>query len=492
MNFAWRTTRSTSPKGNTAPTGNDQPASPGSRAGKSGFGDEAKSPFSGLPKRTPFRKSEHTRDGEYVAEQFRRATSDAEKAKLMADLVAKAADLPLEERKKLIPDNRVMAQVLDEMLRGVVSPGKEREHAAVRFHLNQQLALRPSEVPGIKLTGFSHIREFETVMPKEFNPVSLKQVEDQIIRDSMENARKPKNPVPCNVFTVEQFIGRDPPRKNPEIKDPKLDGAIHGRDFAGNKVVGIRQLHEGMDDIWEMMEQAHYPVLPVSEGVEEEDDWEKTAWMAAMMQIPALTLGEKLRAEAKKQEKLKELEGQIAAIVEAAKLFQSLVRNAAGVAKNIEEQTGKPTDAEDVAITAFRKLKSNLFKDIRNLTSLFIGSKKSFDGSPLLNSKPGNGMPHIASLLSSLGVPCITMRHDVYPDKAPSNLMFHAPDMSDCDEAFGAKNREMEKAVLAKASKSVPVVVIHAKGLGLRMPHELPFGPEEVPEADGTKSPEQQ
>ena len=68
-------------------------------------------------------------------------------------------------RKSLISNNdamqKILTDILTEMSTGKNANPMSREHAAVLEHLDKQLKPTPSKVPGVSLTGFSHVRYFD-------------------------------------------------------------------------------------------------------------------------------------------------------------------------------------------------------------------------------------------------------------------------------------------------------------------------------------------
>ena len=440
------------------------------------FPDAVKAKLSGLKRPQLFQESEETRKKKEVAEQFKQVKGDEVKTDaLMASLIAKARHASPEAIKKLIPNNKVLQEVLSEILNDIVPPGKELLHAAVHAHLAGVLEPRKSGVPGISLTGFSHIRLFETVMPHEYTPTSGKDAYMKIVADSLEQSKKPKIPTPGHVFTLEQLQQKRDPDRNLNIPLPRLDSAIYGQDLAGNHVVGLHGKHAALSDIFEQMRKSHLDPIAIGSSAAPYA-WAEAAWIAALMQVPPDTLADKLAKDLETDEDSQKL---IPQMRHAAVRLQALMADEARRTSRAEV-TKEVDDVLNECRTAFT-----------HLTRALLAQKGTLQKEYLLNNPSIPDQVHITSLMSALGAKCIITKYDLDEEngKPLPNLTFHSEAMKQANEVFGEENPEAQKSFFSEAINGVPIVRITPTGFELNTPMAFADtseqnGPDATPDGD--------
>ena len=415
-----------------------------------------------------------------IANRFKHVKSDPKQTKAMMDeLIKNAKTQSPEERKALIPNSKTMQEVLKSMLKSAVPPsGKERLHAAVHAHLEEQLELRDSVVSGVRLTNFSHVRLFETVMPSNFVPSSLDDIKTTLIRDSLAHSKNPTNPEPCNVFTLDQFQNKNPPLVDPNLPEPSLADSVHGRDLAGNAVVGLHGGHPGMP---EMMQSLHASRMSFSlpHG---SPGWEHSAWVLAMQHADPDKLAEHLQASARADEKLEALGAKIEQIKNAAWKLKKALQDA-GRKKGASAQK----EMQD-AINIMLKGNGN---ELTELTNLLLSGKKTLHGDPLVHNKKVEDRTRVVSLMSALDVPCLLIGQD-HPSRrdVPHDILFHSTNkstMRHADAAFKAKNPKIEAEFLHRQMSNTPTLEIGPDG-GFSVLLNLPDdGVQEQPQDDDIK-----
>ena len=376
----------------------------------------------------------------------------------MAELVKEAKLATPEHRKQLIPNNKVLKEVLSEMSKGEMPPGKEKLHAAVLAHLSKQLEPRDSGVPGVSLPGFSHIRIFESVVPDNFEPSSSDEVIKLIIKNSLEYAKKPKGPAPPDAFTVDQFHAASSPPEDPDIPAPVPNPLIQGRDFANNHLVGLRAEHQSMSDLVAMMKKIHMEPLTINRH---ENDWAHTAWLVSMMQVEPEKLEKQLTEQAKAHGQYPALKAHITKIRRAAEDLHA--------AMHVD---GNRADQNKVN-HAMQSVINDTRDEMHELTQVLLSSKADIRDDPLLESDKNH--THVASLMSILGAECIIMKPGAGESKdTPSEVTFHSAEMQGATAAFAAEDPGKQGGFFTEKMKSTPVVVVNHDGsFELRMPASL-------------------
>ena len=391
-----------------------------------------------------------------VEGQFRQSTNVAEKEKSFADLINKPRSSTTGlERKKLIPNNKALIKVLEEMLSGNIPDGRNEHHAAIRGHLQEQLTLRDvAGVPGVHVTNFSHIRSFDSVVPDEFTPSTLREIEEHVLLATLANARKPKLPAPFDAFTIEQFVSGLPPAQDPDIPDPQPSNTIQGRDLNGNRVHGLRAGHTGMADLMQTMGTTHLTTEFGTGSHESKHSWAVTAWMAVLLQVPPEKLEERLEQHPNLQWNLRT---KIKSMLEIAASLQTFMRDKSN--RSDHEKMCKEMDA------ARRKVSENMGR----LTYALLASKQNLTGESLLDN-PGKDAKHIATLMAALGLPCITMQHDGDASSTPHSVMYHSADNDNLDFDFGTANSGRQKGFFKDVMAAAPIVQISSNGFSLKLP----------------------
>lgn len=374
----------------------------------------------------------------------------------MEKLIQEAKLATPEQRKKLIPNNKVMQEVLAEMAQGKISPNRAQQHAALIAHLEDQLAPRESKVPGVRLTGFSHIRMFDSVVPHDFEPTTTDNVQKQIVKDSLAYARNPTGEPPPHLFTVDQFHGKQSPPADPNISDPVPGDAIHGHDLANNAVVGLQANHPGMAELFAMMNTAHLEPVKIGNG---KDAWADTAWLAALTQVEPDNLEERLTEYAKAHGQSSQLQAQIAKIRTAAQNIQAKMKDASDRAD--QKHMNEALQAE----------LSTIRKEMDEITPVLLSSKTDIHNEPLVREGSVGDQTHMASLMSILGTECVILKHDDagLGKESLRDLTFHSADMGSANAAFDAKDAAKETDFLAEKVRSVPVVVVGPSGFQLKL-----------------------
>ena len=410
---------------------------------------------------------------------FKQASSNAlqpRQQKNISSAEKNAAAVAL--RKSLISNNdamqKILTDILTEMSTGKNANPMSREHAAVLEHLDKQLKPTPSKVPGVSLTGFSHVRYFDTVMPHDFAPTTTYALKIQIIEDSLAYAKHPTSPAPPNVFTLLQFQNNEKPEKDTQILDP--EHAIHGRDCNGNHLVGLHAGHADMPALNGQYQASQRTSIHFEKN---KNSWAETAWMAALVYVSHDQL--KADLEDEKTDIPEDRKGHIAALQTAAKALQTARLHAAELKKD-----GKRGEADRY----FEQAHNNALKAIREharpLTPAVLASE-SGRGGHFMGSESVGDHARMLSLMSALGVPAITMQGR-NTDAGPANMMYHAADMTHAEEAFNSADGDKKRDFLAKEMQSGPVVEIDEKGFTLTFP-EMPIKSENVKSDAGTPEP---
>lgn len=438
----------------------------------------------------PFRKNADRTERNDIANRFKHVKNDPKQTKAMMDeLIKHAKNQTPAERKALIPDSKTMQEVLKEMLTSDVPPsGKERLHAAVAAHLEDQLVLRDSPVSGVRLTNFSHIRTFETVVPHHFTPGSLDDIKKTLIKDSLAHSKNPTHPEPCHVFTLDQLQNKKPPLVDPNLPDPTPADSIHGRDLAGNAVVGLHGGHPGMP---EMMQSLHTGRMSFSlpHGG---SGWEHSAWVLAMQHADPDKLAEHLRASAKADEKLEALGAKIEQIRKAAWIFKKALQDA-GRKKGASAQK-EMQDAINIMLAGNKH-------ELTALTDLLLSGKKTLHDEPLVHEEKVEDRTRVMSLMSALGMPCLLVGQD-HPGarrKLPHDILFHSNSksmMRHADAAFKASSSRKEAGFFREQIRETPALVIGPDGefsVLLNLPddgvQEQPQGEDIKPEKENAPEP---
>ena len=353
-----------------------------------------------------------------------------------------------------------MQKVLKEMSEKKMTAGMEQHHAVVIAHLEEQLKLRDSKVPGVGLTGFSHIRSFESVMPHNFEPTAENDVKTALYISSMAYAKDPSGAPPPDAFTLEQIHDKTSPPADPNIPDPLPGDALHGRDLAGNDVVGIHAGHPSMAELHGLMNGSHPDTVNLGNG---KTAWADSAWLTAMLKVKPEELEEKLTEHATAQGQSRQLKSQIARIRIAAENLQKKMKD-----ESINTNREHMHEAIQSELNSIRS-------EMDQITPVIFASKKDIRGKPLMHEQTVGDQTHMASLMSALGTETIIVKHggaDNGIDK-PGAMTYHAADMEHANAAFGAKDPEKEKSFFAEKLQSAPMVVIGPSGFELKMPKPL-------------------
>lgn len=374
-----------------------------------------------------------------------------------------AATAAANERIKLVPTNKAMQDVLqgilDELLKGNGANLKDEKYAAVLAHLDKQLAPLDSGVLGVSLTGFSHIRFFDAVMPHDFVLTTTKDLRIQIIADSLAYAKHPAGQPPPNVFSLEQFYNNERPSEDPNIAPP--GHTIHGKDCLGNDVVGLHAGPDGMTPLNGQYQNSARTSILLGKS---EHSWEQTAWMAALMHLSSDKLENAL--EKKNKDVPENSKKHIEAIQNAAMSLQKARLEAAKLKKN-----GAHGDAARHFENATKEALEAISEPASKLTPILLASKNSDGRFPPARTTVRD-RAKMMSLMSALGVPAITMRIRS-ADDVPINMMYHSADMTHAKEAFDSDDNGKKENFLAGQMKSVPVVLVGKEGYTLTFPEML-------------------
>ena len=426
---------------------------------------------------TPGKKKAASQGNSVNSEKFAHADDAAEKTSArMEKLIEEAKNWTPAKRKTLISSNKELQLVLKEMTDSKIPRhGREEHHAAVKAHLCELLKPRDSLVPGIRLTAFSHIRQFETIMPHAFTLTSEDEVNTKIISDSLAYAKIPTIPVPPHLFTLDQFHEQSEPPKDPDFPDPTLADVIHGRDLAGNEVVGFHGDHRSTEHMMKFLKTGHESIAMRNDP----SHWADPAWMATMLSLSPDKLEAHLRENASDETEQKTLDAHLRQIKNAAIRLQKL---------RTQHKNTPPEADNGEAMQAVLDEDENR-SAMNSLTERLLSGKKTLSKTSLIHPEMVPDQTHVLSLMSALGMPCMLVKrnHSAQSRSGAHDMIFHSPrqsTMQNAGAAFTSQDPRHKTEFFTRQIARAPALVTGPDGhFSLSLPSQKATDENETPDS---------